>query len=102
MKFYLSSFKIGNEERKLIELTENGNIKDAYINNALVFATDLERKSKSDVADVSELQKIGFTMDILELKMYFHNHEGLKEKLDHYDVIWVRGGNSFVLEQAMR
>jgi len=27
MKFYLSSFKIGNEERKLIELTENGNKK---------------------------------------------------------------------------
>lgn len=43
MKFYLSSFKIGNEERKLIELTENGNKKVAYINNALDFATDLER-----------------------------------------------------------
>lgn len=64
MKFYLSSFKIGNEETKLIELTENGNKKVAYINNALDFATDLERKNKSDVADVSELQRIGFTVDI--------------------------------------
>lgn len=102
MKFYLSSFKIGNEERKLIELTENGNKKVAYINNALDFATDLERKNKSDAADITDLQRIGFTVDILDLKKYFHNHDGLKEKLDQYDVIWVRGGNTFVLAQAMR
>ncbi|MEC5423544.1 hypothetical protein QGM71_08570 [Virgibacillus sp. C22-A2] len=43
MKFYLSSFKIGNEEQKLIDITKNGNKKVAYNNNALDFATDLER-----------------------------------------------------------
>lgn len=102
MKFYLSSFKIGNEERKLIELTENGNKKVAYINNTLDFATDLERKNNNDAADVSDIQKLGFTVDILDLKKHFHNQVGLKEKLDQYDVIWVRGGNTFVLAQAMR
>lgn len=102
MKFYLSSFKIGNEERKLIELTENGDKKVAYINNALDFATDLERKNKSDAADVGDIQSLGLTVDILDLKKYFHNQEGLKEKLEQCDVIWVRGGNTFVLAQAMR
>lgn len=102
MKFYLSSFKIGNEEKKLKELTENGNKKIAYINNALDFAADLERKNKSDAADIADLQRIGFTVDILDLKKYFNSHGGLKEKLDQYDVIWVRGGNTFVLAQAMR
>jgi dipeptidase E len=102
MKFYLSSFKIGNEERKLMEIARNGNKKAAYINNALDFATDLERKNKSDAMDVSDLQRIGFTVDILDLKKYFHDSEGLEKKLHQYDVIWVRGGNTFVLAQAMR
>lgn len=102
MKFYLSSYKIGNEEQKLIDITKNGNKKVAYINNALDFATDLERKNKSDEMDVSDLKRIGFTVDILDLKKYFRNTEGLQEKLNEYDVIWVRGGNTFVLAQAMR
>lgn len=102
MKFYLSSLKIGNEAQKLIELTESGNRKVAYINNALDFATDLERKNKSDEADLTDLQGIGLTVDILDLKNYFYNRERLKEKLDQYDVIWVRGGNTFVLAQAMK
>lgn len=102
MKFYLSSFKIGNEEQKLIEITESGNKKVAYINNALDFATDLERKNKSDAVDITGLQKLGFTVDSLDLRKYFHNPKGLEEKLEHYDVIWVRGGNTFVLAQAMK
>ncbi len=102
MKFYLSSFKIGNEEQKLMEIAKNGKRKVAYVNNALDFATDLERKNKSDAMDVLALQRVGFAVDILDLKKYFHDSEGLEEKIDQYDVIWVRGGNTFVLAQAMR
>lgn len=102
MKFYLSSFKIGNEKHKLLELTKNGNRKVAYINNALDFATDLERKRQSDSADISDLKRLGFDVDLLDLQQYFHKSNDLKEKLHHYDVIWVRGGNTFVLAQAMR
>ena len=102
MNFYLSSFKIGNEEQKLIEIAKNGNRKVAYINNALDFATDFERKNKSDSIDVSDLQRIGFTVDILDLKEYFRNAEKLEQYLNQYDVIWVRGGNTFILAQAMK
>lgn len=41
-------------------------------------------------------------MDILDLKKYFHNPKWLEENLEQYDVIWVRGGNTFVLAQAMK
>lgn len=102
MKFYLSSYKIGNEEHKLIDMTKNGNKKVAFINNPLDFATDLERKRKSDAMDIADLRRLGFSVDILDLKKYFHNSEGLEEKLQAYDVIWVRGGNTFVLAQAMK
>lgn len=59
MKFYLSSFRLGNEEQKLMEITKNGNKKFAYINNALDFATDIIRKNKKDAMDVSDLQRMG-------------------------------------------
>lgn len=100
MKFYLSSAKIGNETQKLMELTNNGNKKAAYINNALDFSSDLERRKESDANDIIELENVGFAVDILDLKQYFHNPVGLEKKLDRYDVIWVRGGNVFVLAQA--
>jgi len=102
MKFYLSSFKIGNEVQRLKEITKNSNKRVAYINNALDFATDLKRKSKSDHADMADLERLGFTVDILDLKQYFHNTEKLEEKLDGYDIIWARGGNTFVLARAFR
>lgn len=81
---------------------KNGNKKVAFINNALDFATDLERRNKSDTTDISDLERLGFAVDILDLKQYFHNPDEPGEKPNYYVVIWVRGGNSFVLRRAMR
>ncbi|CAM4429985.1 peptidase E [Paenibacillus alkaliterrae] len=102
MKYYLSSFKIGKNEKKLIQMTESGNKKVAFINNALDFATDLIRKNKSDEIDIADLKSLGFFVDILDLKQYFNKPNKLEEKLEQYDMIWVRGGNTFVLAQAMK
>lgn len=102
MKFYLSSYKIGSEEKKLQLLTKDGNKKVAYINNALDFATDLERRNKSDEQDIQDLERLGFTVDILDLRHYFQNKKGLQERLEDYDVMWVRGGNTFVLAQSFK
>jgi dipeptidase E len=102
MKYYLSSYKIGNEEKKLLQMTEGGNKRVAYINNALDFATDLARKKRSDEEDMAALRKLGFFVDLFDLKEYFNNPAGLEKKFDQYGVIWVRGGNVFVLAQAMR
>ncbi|RXZ81755.1 hypothetical protein EBB07_13970 [Paenibacillaceae bacterium] len=102
MKFYLSSFKIGNHENKLFEMTAAGNKKVAFINSAMDFATDLDRRNKSDRLDIHELENLGFKVEIIDLKMYFDNPNDLEETLEHFDVIWVRGGNTFVLAQAMK
>ncbi|MCJ8012216.1 peptidase E [Paenibacillus sp. KQZ6P-2] len=103
MKFFLSSsYKIGTEELRLKEMTANGNKHVAFIHNALDYATDLERRNKSVALNISDLERLGFIVDILDLKQYFNSSKTLKEKLEHYDVIWVRGGNTFVLAQAMK
>lgn len=71
MKYYLSSYKIGNQQEKLLDMTKDGNRKVAYINNALDFATDLVRKSRSDEDDIREMTSLGFAVDILDLKTEF-------------------------------
>lgn len=48
MKLYLSSYKLGNKTPKLKEMIPENNKKTAFIPNALDFATDEERRKKSE------------------------------------------------------
>lgn len=102
MKLYLLSSKIGDHANKLKEMTASGNKKVAFINNALDFSTDWHSRSKSDETDIHELESLGFNVDILDLRQYFNKQNDLEATLGHYDVIWVKGGNTFVLAQAMK
>jgi dipeptidase E len=103
MKFYLSSFKLGSQEaveklKKLIPPNKN----TAFIPNALDFSTDLVRRAESEAADIQDLKSIGLKVTRLDLKDYFGKEEQLKNELKKFGVIWVRGGNVFVLRQAFK
>ena len=73
----------------------------AYISNALDFSNDLERRKKSEDADLADLEAVGLKVENLDLREFFGRQEDLKQKLSEYNIIWVRGGNAFVLRQAM-
>jgi len=98
MKFYLSSYKIGN---KADELKKIENKKLAYIPNALDFATDVKRRKQSEEKDTNSLKELGFDIERVDLKDYFGKKEELKIKLKNFGIIWVRGGNAFILRRAM-
>jgi dipeptidase E len=102
MKFYLSSYKLGDKTNELKELIANKNKKTAYISNALDFSSDLERREKSEAADIADLEAVGMAIEKVDLRDYFGKQEELKKKLDEYSLIWVRGGNVFILRQAMK
>lgn len=102
MRFYLSSYKLGNEITQLQELTKDWNKKVAYISNALDFAKNLERRAKNEEEDINLLAAIGFDVEILDLRNYFGKQEELRNKIKEYWVIWVGWGNCFVLRQAMK
>lgn len=102
MKFYLSSYKIGNQGDKLKEMAKTGNKKVAYISNALDFSTDSKRRIKSEQADIDELVNLEFTVEKFDLRDYFDNKNNLEKDISQYDIIWVRGGNAFVLRQVMK
>ncbi|OGI11717.1 hypothetical protein A3K64_00285 [Candidatus Micrarchaeota archaeon RBG_16_36_9] len=101
MKFYLSSYKIGNEIRKLKKMIPK-NKKTALIPNALDCYNNIERRKQSEQRNVKELTKVGLDVEILDLRNYFNRSEKLKKKIKEFGVIWVMGGNTFVLRQAMK
>lgn len=102
MKFYLSSYKLGNEPEKLLALFSD-NKKVGYIPNALDFTgVDPERREKHIENDMRSLINIGFQAELLDLKEYFNKKNNLREKLQSLGGIFVSGGNVFVLRQAMR
>lgn len=101
MKLYLSSYKVGNETAKLLEML-NGKKKIGYIPNAMDFATDIERRSKSEQGDIQELNALGLEIERIDLKEYFGKELELKKKLEELGAVYVRGGNTFILRQAMK
>src|SRR3989344_7909443 len=101
MKYYLSSYEIGNETEKLKALVPKGKI--AYIPNARDFTgADPERRAKRNENDMGSLRKLGLEVEMLNLQDYFGKRDELKKKLEELGAIFISGGNVFVLRQAMK
>ncbi|MDD2766354.1 MAG: Type 1 glutamine amidotransferase-like domain-containing protein [Candidatus Moranbacteria bacterium] len=102
MKLYLSSYKIGDQPEKLLALF-SGNKKVGYIPNALDFtnANPVRRENHIE-SDIQSLTDNGLQVELLDLKNYFEKENDLREKLQGLGGIFISGGNTFILRQAMR
>ncbi|SFN36088.1 dipeptidase E [Paenimyroides ummariense] len=102
MKFYLSSYKFGNHCNELSKMLPQ-RAKIGHINNSRDWLGVNEyNRQKSLNEEMLFLENLGFKCEHLDLKDYFGKEELLKKKLDELDGIWVCGGNTFVLRQAMK
>ncbi len=101
MKLYLSSYGLGNHSDKLVELIGKKNAKIGVVTNALDFSTDLPRVAKRLADEIANLEALGYEAEHLDLRDYFGN-DGLKDRLNAYDMVWVTGGNTFILAKAYR
>ena len=100
MKFYLSSDKIGNKADELkVMIPKNGKI--GVVPNALDYVAPKSRKESNEKI-MKDLTDLGIKVDLLDLQKYFDKKKQLRNKIDSLAGIWVRGGNTFVLRQAMR
>ncbi len=102
MKYYLSSFRVGNESEKLKSMAQSGNKKVAYISNAVDYLKDDEFRTMIEENDICDLQELGFVVTTVDLRDYFDRKAELEEKMKDFDIIWITGGNAFVLLQAMK
>ena len=101
MKFYLSSYKFGNEIEKLKTMLPT-NSKIGHINNSRDWTgANPEIRIKQQLEEIEQLHQLNFIAEPLDLKEYFGRQDELKKKLSQLDGVWVSGGNTFVLRQAM-
>lgn len=103
MRLYLSSDRIGERAGSLLALL-GGGTRAAIIENALdsvpAAARETHRRDAYDPAD--ELAALGIHGTRLDLRHYFGDAEGLRARLSGFDLVWVTGGNAFVLRRAMK
>lgn len=103
MKFYLSSYKYGTEEYKVVLkdwIKVHGN-KVVYIANSKDYKEDTDIKFSKLEADKNCLREIGFEIVDISLKDYFGKKDKLINDLKEYKTFCLIGGNVFVLRKAM-
>lgn len=100
MKLYLSSFRNGNKPEELLKLLGNGR-RTALILNAVDFKSEEDRAANYD-DEAARLESIGLLPTEIDLRDYFGKQNELKAQLAKYDLIWVRGGNVFILRRAFK
>src|ERR1700761_8996408 len=94
MRMYLSSFRIGAQPQRLLELLGPGR-RCALVPNA-VDAVPEEVSAPHLRRDVDELKALGLEVTFVDLRA-----PGAAGYLAGHDLVWVRGGNSFVLRRAL-
>lgn len=100
MKLYLSSYGLGNQPEKLQKLVGDNKL-TAVIVNALDWADDEKRSDRLEQSK-AELASLGFEPEELDLRDYFGKPEELSQQLAKYGLLWIRGGNVFLLRRAMK
>jgi dipeptidase E len=97
MKLYLSSYRLGDQPEQLVELVGEGR-RAAIIFNA---CDQFEDRLRVHDREERDLATLGFAADELDLRSYFGHPEALERRLTELDLLWVVGGNTFVLARAM-
>jgi dipeptidase E len=93
MRLYLSSFRVGSYPQRLLQLVGAGR-RVALVPNALDGVPEQARRPSLE-HDSEELQALGLDVTQVDLRT-----PGAVGELARFDLIWVRGGNTFVLRRV--
>jgi dipeptidase E len=96
---YLSSFDVGARPEQLVSLV-GGQPRAAIIVNALDHREPVRAQWLE--SQTIKLRALGFTVRELDLRKFFGMSDRIGETLAQFDVIWVNGGNAFILRRAMK
>lgn len=99
MRLYLSSYQLGNQPERLLSLLGEGR-RTAVISNAGDLNPQTEERDARHKQQMEELRNMGLEPIDLDLRNYFGKTEELKKVLLGFNLIWVKGGNAFVLRRA--
>jgi dipeptidase E len=97
---YLSSFRLGDHPERLIALLTDPSGPAAIIANACD-GYPADGRVEGVQREIDALRGLGIEARVLDLRDYFGQRERLASELPRYRMVWVRGGNTFVLRHAM-
>ncbi|MGH3185683.1 MAG: Type 1 glutamine amidotransferase-like domain-containing protein [Streptosporangiaceae bacterium] len=100
MRLYLSSFRLGNDTKTLLKLL-GGRTRAAVITNADDYKTGSDRLASFE-RERGDLGSLCLAPVELDLRNFFGKGQQLRRHLERSDLVWVRGGNPFILRRAMR
>ena len=103
MRYYLSSYRMGDRVEDLVRMTGPGG-RVAVVSNALDFIPMEARRAyaRSVYDQLADFEDHGLPAEDLDLRDYFGRPEALAARLTGVDLVWATGGNSFLLRRAMR
>ncbi len=100
MRLYLSSFRLGNRPEEMIKLLSEKK-RTAVIANATDYKTK-EDRDQSVKRELNDLMSLSLEPEELDLRLYLGKQKVAEQALSQYDLLWVRGGNSFILRRALK
>jgi dipeptidase E len=100
MRLFLSSYRTGMNPQEFADL-HGGNNQVAVIMNATDEFEPALRPTYYE-RERADLSAIGLDATELDLRDFFGKSEQLPAVLGKFGLVWVTGGNSFVLRRAMR
>ena len=102
MRLYLSSERLGERAGALLAMVNGPRV--AVIANGYDGASATAREIyRTEVYDpLVEFRSLGLEPNELDLRAHFGDPASLRRRLAGYDLVWVMGGNSFVLRRAMK
>lgn len=98
MRLFLSSQGFGDHSQKLLELLGEKH-KAAFIDNAKDYLPESERAMHVREKQL-EFENLGLEFSEIDLRDYF-DKSGIQKELEKYDLVWLSGGNTFILRRAM-
>jgi dipeptidase E len=99
MRLYLSSFDLGAAPEELLALTGAAR-RAAVIVNALDHRPQARARWLED--QTGKLVTLGYDVRELDLRQSFGAAEQLAGILRDTDLVWINGGNAFILRRAMK
>lgn len=99
MRLFLSSYRAGDHANRLLELVPKGS-KIVVVTNAGDYKDPTEKEIKV-LENLDFFKALGYKVTELDLRNFFENQKGLEEIINDADMVWLAGGNTFILRQAL-
>jgi len=94
---YLSSYRLGNDTDVLRRQQPGG--RAGIVLNALDVYGDTRARDWD--REAGDLERLGYASEEIDLREYFDDGVALSRRLADLHLVWVVGGNAFVLARAM-